>query len=87
MAHAYVMMNSVLDLSDNEIADIELVDLLAQMPNLKVLYLKGNPVVANIKMYRRTLISRLPVSPSFHPSCHDNHSLSLLTMMMCHYRN
>ena len=30
------------------------------MPNLKVLYLMGNPVVNKIKQYRKTMIVRLP---------------------------
>jgi len=50
---------SVIDLSDNKIDDVKIVDLLQQMPKLKVLYLKGNPVTSNIRQYRKTLISRL----------------------------
>jgi hypothetical protein len=50
---------SVLDLKNNKLNDVKCVDVLAQMPNLKVLYLKGNPMVKKIKNYRRTLISRL----------------------------
>jgi hypothetical protein len=80
-------MSSVLDLSDNEIEDIKLVDLLEQMPNLKVLYLKGNPVVGNIKMYRRTLVSRLvvnPLLPYYYYStipCHTCHIIIIIHVM------
>lgn len=43
----------------NKIADPAILDILAQLPSLKVLYLKGNPVVSKIKPYRKTLISKL----------------------------
>lgn len=46
------------DLQDNRIEDIETVDVLEKMPNLKVLYLKGNPFVKKIKNYRRVVLSR-----------------------------
>jgi dynein assembly factor 1 len=51
---------SVLDLSNNKIKadDAEaIVDVVTSLPNLKVLYLKGNPCVRNIDNYRRTLIA------------------------------
>ena len=41
---------SILDLSKNSIADKSLFDILDKMPNLRVLYLKGNPVVTNTKV-------------------------------------
>lgn len=50
----------ILDLSNNKISDGEqTLDILAGMPELRCLYLKGNPVVQTIKNYRRTVISRL----------------------------
>ncbi|KAG4072728.1 hypothetical protein HA402_001840 [Bradysia odoriphaga] len=47
---------SVLDLSHNRIDDIVIVKVLAQMPELRVLVLTGNPVVNQIPSYRKTLI-------------------------------
>jgi dynein assembly factor 1 len=49
----------VLDLSQNFLHDPAILDVLEKLPRLKVLYLKGNPVVKNIKNYRKTVISRL----------------------------
>jgi len=51
---------SVLNISKNNIDEPEIVDLLKKLPELKVLYLKGNPCVKNIKSYRKTLISSIP---------------------------
>ena len=53
-------MLTVLDLQDNRIEDVAIIDLLKQLPNLKVLYLKGNPVVEQIKNYRKIVISTFP---------------------------
>ena len=39
--------------------DAGVLDLLAQMPNLRVVYLQGNPCIKNIKSYRKTMIARL----------------------------
>lgn len=50
-------MVSVLDLSYNRIDDILIVKVLAQMPELRVLVLTGNPVVNEIPSYRKTLIN------------------------------
>jgi len=50
----------VLDLSNNRIEDPAVLDILAEMPSLTVLYLKGNPVVERIQPYRMTVLSRLP---------------------------
>ena len=51
---------SVLDLKDNRIEDPKIIeDVLMKLPNLKVLYLKGNPVVNKIRNYRKTLIAKL----------------------------
>eukprot|EP00941_MAST-03F_sp_MAST-3F-sp1_P004701 g4701.t1 len=51
---------STLDLKNNKLEDSEVLDIIEQMPNLAVLYLKGNPVVGKTKFYRKTLIARLP---------------------------
>ncbi len=51
--------SSVLDLSNNLIEDATLIDLLEKMVDLRVLYLKGNPIISNIKDYRRTVIGRI----------------------------
>ncbi|GLV38231.1 defective transmitter release [Carabus blaptoides fortunei] len=51
---------SVLDLSHNQIADPLVVEVLADMPELRVLNLMGNPVIRNIPAYRKTLTLRLP---------------------------
>lgn len=40
------------DLQNNKIEDPSIVDVFAMMPNLKCLYLKGNPAVSKIKQYR-----------------------------------
>jgi len=50
---------SCIDMQNNDLEDVEVVDILEQLPNLKVLYLKGNPFVKKIKNYRKTVISRL----------------------------
>jgi dynein assembly factor 1 len=49
----------VIDIQNNEIDDPAVIDILEQMPNLKVVYLKGNPFVKKVKNYRRNVISRL----------------------------
>ncbi|CAD7958212.1 unnamed protein product [Amoebophrya sp. A120] len=52
---------AVLDLQGNKIKEPELVqEVLEKMPELKVLYLKGNPVVSAIKSYRKRVIAALP---------------------------
>ncbi|KAA0148368.1 hypothetical protein FNF29_06755 [Cafeteria roenbergensis] len=48
-----------LDLKGNIIDDPAVLDVLAAMPSLRVLYLQGNPVVKRIRHYRKTVISRL----------------------------
>jgi len=63
LAHAAEMKSlSVLDVSNNSIEGTkeELLEILTAMPNLTCLYLKGNPIVSNVKQYRKTLISSLP---------------------------
>lgn len=49
---------SVVDLSNNYIDDPLVVNIFADMPNLRVLCLMGNPVIRNIPQYRKTLILR-----------------------------
>lgn len=52
---------SVLDLSSNRLDDHEAVlSVLSQLPELRVLYLKGNPLVETTPSYRKTVLSRLP---------------------------
>ncbi len=47
-----------LDLQSNQIMDPGIVDVLATLPDLRVLYLQGNPVVKNIPHYRKVIVSR-----------------------------
>ncbi|CAD7085677.1 unnamed protein product [Hermetia illucens] len=49
-------MLSVLDLAHNRIEDILVVKIFAQIPDLRVLDLDGNPVINKIPQYRKTLI-------------------------------
>lgn len=49
---------SVLDVQSNKINDPKALDILSQMPNLKVLYFQGNEAVKEIKQYRKTVIYR-----------------------------
>jgi dynein assembly factor 1 len=46
------------DLQHNKIEDANIVDIFAQMPDLRVLYLMGNPAVRKIKNYRKTIVAR-----------------------------
>jgi Leucine-rich repeat (LRR) protein len=48
---------TVLDLSNNKIEDTGIVSILSQLPDLAVLNLMHNPVVRQIKNYRRTVIA------------------------------
>lgn len=48
-----------LDLQSNNIKDPAVLEVLKQMPELRCLYLKGNPVVSCVKNYRKSLISSL----------------------------
>jgi dynein assembly factor 1 len=50
---------STLDLQHNKIDDETIIDVLEQMPNLRVVYLQGNPAVKKLKWYRKSTISRL----------------------------
>jgi dynein assembly factor 1 len=52
-----------LDLQSNRLDEEDpeaLLSVLAGLPNLRVLYLQGNPVVNRIRHYRKTLVSRCP---------------------------
>lgn len=40
------------DLQNNKIDDVGVLDVFSKIPNLKCLYLKGNPVVSKVKQYR-----------------------------------
>lgn len=52
---------SCLDIQNNKIADVDfLPEVLMRMPELKVLYLKGNPICKKLPSYRKTLIAHLP---------------------------
>ena len=51
---------SCLDIQNNKIDDPQVLDVLMDMPNLSVLYLKGNPVVRKIDNYRKTVIAAIP---------------------------
>lgn len=52
---------TTVDIQDNKIEDPAILEeILVRMPNLKVLYLKGNPCVNKIKNYRKTVISKIP---------------------------
>lgn len=47
-----------LDLQHNRINDVDVVDIMSAMKDLRVLYLQGNPVVKHIRHYRKTLVSK-----------------------------
>jgi len=47
------------ELSKNQIEDPGIVDVLASLPNLRLLKLDGNPVIRKIPQYRKTMITRL----------------------------
>lgn len=49
---------SVLDIQHNRIDDPEILEIVAAMPALRVLYLQGNDVVKKIRHYRKTLVAR-----------------------------
>jgi hypothetical protein len=51
---------AVLDLSHNQLDDPSAIDALAALPNLAVLNLMGNPLIAKVRRYRKTLVSLLP---------------------------
>lgn len=47
-----------LDLQHNKIEDPAIVDIVAQIPDLRVLYLMGNPCVKQIRNYRKTIVAK-----------------------------
>jgi dynein assembly factor 1 len=49
-----------LDVQHNRIDDVAVLDIFSAMPNLKVLYLMGNPVVKDIKHYRKAVLAACP---------------------------
>jgi hypothetical protein len=49
-----------LDIQHNRIDDVRVLEVFAKMPDLRVLYLMGNPVVKSIKFYRKTVIATCP---------------------------
>jgi len=49
----------VIELSKNQIDDPAIVDVLASIPDLRLLKLDGNPVIRKISSYRKTMIVRL----------------------------
>jgi dynein assembly factor 1 len=49
-----------LDLQNNQLSDPAILDILRQLPELRCLYLKGNPVVSAIRNYRKTIVAALP---------------------------
>lgn len=49
-----------LDIQKNKIDDPAVLDVLAKMPNLRVLYTQGNPFVKKVRFYRKSVIYRFP---------------------------
>jgi dynein assembly factor 1 len=45
-----------IDLQHNKLEDPEIVDVFAKLPDLRVLYLMGNPAVKKIRNYRKTVV-------------------------------
>jgi len=59
IAHIQEMPSlQTVDLQSNKIDDASVLLVLAQLPDLRVLYLLGNPVVKKIPHYRKTVISQ-----------------------------
>lgn len=53
-----LITQQTLDLQHNRINDLNVVDIVSAMHDLRVLYLQGNPVVKHIRHYRRMLVSK-----------------------------
>lgn len=51
---------TTVDLQNNRLTDPAIIEIFKQLPNLQCLYLKGNPVVSQMKNYRKTVIAALP---------------------------
>ena len=49
-----------LDMQNNKIDDPAVLDLLVKMPNLRVLYLKGNPFIKKVRFYRKKCDQHVP---------------------------
>ncbi len=49
-----------IDLQQNRIDDVRILELFKQLPDLRVIYLQGNPVLKKIKHYRKTLTAMIP---------------------------
>jgi dynein assembly factor 1 len=49
----------ILNLTFNQIDDIHVIDILEQMPDLRVLRIESNPIVPKTRNYRRMMITRL----------------------------
>lgn len=47
-----------IDLQHNKITDVNILNILSSLPDLRVLYLIGNPVIKNIRNYRKTIIAK-----------------------------
>lgn len=45
-----------IDLQHNKLEDAEIVDIFAKLPDLRVIYLMGNPAVKKIRNYRKTIV-------------------------------
>ncbi len=58
--NALTAPESAEDIPPNQVPMPEVFDILAGLPNLKVLYLKHNPLVESVGQYRRVLSSALP---------------------------
>ena len=55
---AHLTAIQTIDLQHNHIIDVDIVNVLSSLKDLRVLYLVGNPVVKSIKNYRRVIISK-----------------------------
>jgi hypothetical protein len=47
-----------IDVQHNKLDDVKVLDIFAALPDLRVLYLMGNPVVKSIRNYRRMVVAR-----------------------------
>jgi dynein assembly factor 1 len=49
-----------IDLQSNNLDDPAIIDVFKHLPELRCLYLKGNPAVSKIKNYRKMLVGSIP---------------------------